>query len=105
MRSGQAPYPLSIVVPSKTVQVFYSGTVQGVGFRAGVRQVRNQGFATLQGYVKNLTDGRVELVVEGDDEIVEAFLRQVRLKYQFYIHDEVVTPIAFQDFRIFEIRR
>jgi acylphosphatase len=60
----------------KTVQVFYEGRVQGVGFRYTARRVA-AGF-DVAGYVRNLADGRVELVASGDDEEVDGFLMAVR---------------------------
>jgi acylphosphatase len=57
---------------SKTVQVFYEGRVQGVGFRYSARRVA-AGF-DVAGYVRNLPDGRVELVASGDEEEVDGFL-------------------------------
>ena len=60
----------------KTVQVFYEGRVQGVGFRYSARRVA-AGF-DLAGYVRNLPDGRVELVASGDEEEVDGFLQAVR---------------------------
>lgn len=61
---------------AKTVQVFYEGRVQGVGFRYTARRVA-AGF-DVAGYVRNLPDGRVELVACGDDEEVDGFLAAVR---------------------------
>jgi acylphosphatase len=58
------------------MQVFYSGPVQGVGFRYAVRQVA-QGYE-VTGLVRNLLDGRVELVAEGEREELEAFRVAVR---------------------------
>ncbi len=52
--------------------VFYSGRVQGVGFRATVRQLA-RGY-DVTGTVRNLPDGRVELVAEGPRSELEAFL-------------------------------
>ena len=55
---------------------YFSGHVQGVGFRytachaAGGRQVT--------GYVRNLDDGRVELVMEGPDAEMDAVLEGIR---------------------------
>ena len=56
--------------------VFFSGHVQGVGFRYRTFQVA-QGFE-VAGYVRNLSDGRVELEVEGDIAEIDAFLNAVR---------------------------
>ena len=58
-----------------SLQVFYEGHVQGVGFRFTVRHVA-KGF-DLTGWVRNLRDGRVELQVTGDEAEVRAFLDQV----------------------------
>ena len=56
----------------KTLQAFYEGRVQGVGFRYTARRIA-AGF-DVAGYVRNLADGRVELVASGDDEeaVIEA---------------------------------
>ena len=58
-----------------SLQVFYEGRVQGVGFRFSVRQIA-KGFE-VTGWVRNLPDGRVELHVTGHEEEVRAFLDQV----------------------------
>src|SRR4051794_1599178 len=55
-----------------SVQVFYEGNVQGVGFRWSVRDVA-KGF-DITGWVRNLPDGRVELQVNGEESEVRAFL-------------------------------
>lgn len=60
----------------KTVHVFYEGRVQGVGFRYTARRVA-AGF-DVSGYVRNLDDGRVELVASGDSEEVDGFLEAMR---------------------------
>ncbi|PSQ13683.1 acylphosphatase [Halobacteriales archaeon QS_8_69_73] len=52
--------------------VFVSGTVQGVYYRANTRDTaRERG---VDGWVRNLEDGRVEAVFEGDDPDVEAII-------------------------------
>lgn len=56
-------------------QVFYSGHVQGVGFRYTTSQIARK-FA-VTGFVRNLPDRRVELVVEGETEELAAFLQEV----------------------------
>lgn len=58
-----------------SLQVFYEGNVQGVGFRWSVGHVA-KGF-DVTGWVRNLADGRVELQVTGDNEEVRAFLDRV----------------------------
>jgi acylphosphatase len=54
------------------VTVFYSGRVQGIGFRATVRQLAC-GYEVV-GTVANLPDGRVELIAEGERAELEDFL-------------------------------
>ncbi|GAA0678422.1 acylphosphatase [Natronoarchaeum mannanilyticum] len=52
--------------------VFVSGRVQGVFYRANTREnARERG---VDGWVKNLEDGRVEAVFEGPTEAVEAMV-------------------------------
>ncbi|HSK73124.1 MAG TPA: acylphosphatase [Pyrinomonadaceae bacterium] len=48
-----------------------SGFVQGVGFRFFTQ--RSAARYQVRGYVKNLEDGRVEALAEGDEKAVEAF--------------------------------
>ena len=53
-----------------------SGRVQGVGFRFFVQD--HAGVEGVHGYVRNLPDGRVEALVEGDDESVLRVERALR---------------------------
>ena len=55
-----------------SLQVFYEGNVQGVGFRWTVRHAA-KGF-DVTGWVRNLPDGRVELQVTGEEDEVRALL-------------------------------
>jgi acylphosphatase len=89
---------------SASVQVFYEGNVQGVGFRWSVRNVA-KGF-DVTGFVRNLPDGRVELQAAGEDEEVRAFLEailQSELRAHIKKHSEMPLPNA-PAFRGFEIR-
>jgi acylphosphatase len=58
------------------MQIFYSGLVQGVGFRYTAKTVA-AGFEVV-GTVRNLPDGRVELIGEGDRGELEAFRDAIR---------------------------
>lgn len=66
--------------------VYYSGRVQGVGFRYTARAIAS-GYA-VAGYVRNLADGRVELVAEGEKDDLEAFLGAVRERFLDHLRDE-----------------
>lgn len=57
-------------MPSR-LHVYYSGHVQGVGFRYSVKQLSLEFDVT--GWVKNLEDGRVEMVIEGERDELETF--------------------------------
>jgi acylphosphatase len=60
----------------RRMQIFYSGCVQGVGFRYTAKTVA-AGFE-VTGVVRNLPDGRVELIAEGAHEELEAFRSAIR---------------------------
>lgn len=83
--------------------VCYTGHVQGVGFRYSSHSIARGSGVT--GYVRNLPDGRVELVAEGSREDLAAVLREIRDRFSGYIRDEKcdVQP-ATGEFTRFEIR-
>jgi acylphosphatase len=54
------------------VHVFVSGRVQGVYYRATTRETAHE--HGVDGWVKNLDDGRVEAVFEGEPDAVEAMI-------------------------------
>ena len=58
------------------MKIFYSGRVQGVGFRYTAKTVA-AGFE-VTGTVRNLPDGRVELIAEGARAELEAFRAAIR---------------------------
>ncbi|MFB6076212.1 MAG: acylphosphatase [Candidatus Aenigmatarchaeota archaeon] len=57
----------------KGVHVFISGRVQGVAFRASTRKKAKK--LGLNGWVRNLSDGRVEAVFEGDKNKIEKIIQ------------------------------
>ena len=59
-----------------SLQVFYEGRVQGIGFRWTVRHIAT-GF-DVTGWVRNLADGRVELQVNGEESEVLAFIDAIK---------------------------
>lgn len=87
------------------MRIFYSGNVQGVGFRYTVKSVA-AGYE-VTGYVRNLPDGRVELVAEGSKEELEAFRQGIRDSGldHFVRQEEAAWSEATGDYRGFEIVR
>ncbi|MBX3413828.1 MAG: acylphosphatase [Pirellulales bacterium] len=68
---------------SERREVFYSGRVQGVGFRYTTRRIAADYAVT--GHVRNLPDGRVELVVEGASGELDRFLAALAAEMSAYI--------------------
>ena len=89
----------------RRLNIFYSGRVQGVGFRYAVKTVA-AGFE-ISGTIRNLADGRVELVAEGTPEELEAFRNAIREEgLAGFIRDEQITWADAQNiFCGFEISR
>ena len=72
------------------MSVFYSGSVQGVGFRYTAKAVA-AGFE-VTGTVRNVLDGRVELIAEGARDELEAFRDAIRdAGLAGFIRDETVA--------------
>ena len=66
--------------------ILYSGRVQGVGFRFTVQ--RTAADLDLRGWVKNLPDGRVEILVEGDREKITQLCQNLEKYFLGYIKDK-----------------
>ena len=83
-------------------RVLYSGRVQGVGFRYTAQRIAQQHAVT--GFVKNLRDGRVELVAEGSRGEIDRLLREIAAAMEGNIEeaDEQAVP-ATGLFRKFEV--
>ncbi|MDG2208194.1 MAG: acylphosphatase [Pirellulales bacterium] len=81
-------------------EALYSGRVQGVGFRQSVCSLASG--SELRGYVQNLDNGKVRLVVEGDE--VDHLLQKVADFWSRHISDiqitEVNTSGMFSNFSI-----
>jgi acylphosphatase len=88
----------------KRAHVFYAGRVQGVGFRMTAEDAARE--LGVVGWVKNLRDGRVELVAEANEETLEQFLETIRTgpMKNFIAQADVSWSEASETFDEFEIR-
>ncbi len=86
----------------KQVRVYYTGRVQGVGFRFTARDVANA-FGVV-GWVKNLSDGRVEIRAEAEEPVLKDFLKKIFTYFSRYIQDVQTEWLdatgEYKDFRI-----
>ena len=82
--------------------MLYAGHVQGVGFRYTAQRLA-RGYS-VTGFVRNLGDGRVELVVEGESGEVDRFLEDISDRMGHYVRSATgkrSSPTGeFSDFRI-----
>lgn len=81
----------------------YRGRVQGVGFRYTVRRIATN--HPITGYVKNLPDGSVELVVQGSPQAINALLADVAQHFHGNITGcERHSVASAETFSTFDIR-
>ena len=84
------------------VHVFFSGRVQGVGFRYTARALAHR--HSVSGFVRNLADGRVELEAEGPREKVTVYLGELGREFRHYIQEQEARWLpatgSYQGFRV-----
>jgi acylphosphatase len=84
-------------------RVRYSGRVQGVGFRYTVQHLAED--FPVGGYVRNMPDGDVEVVAEGESDQVGALLDAIGRRMESYIEKTVVQDeVSGGGYRGFRIR-
>ncbi|HID23998.1 MAG TPA: acylphosphatase [Planctomycetaceae bacterium] len=87
----------------RRLRVIYHGRVQGVGFRFTTASLARR--YPVVGYVRNVPNGTVELVVEGEAGAVDEFLQAIERTFRGYIHNwDVVELPPGERFERFEIR-
>lgn len=88
----------------KTIHALISGKVQGVFFRQSTQKKARQ--LSISGWVKNLTDGRVELMATGDDANIAAFCAWLKQGPRLASVDAVaIHDVETQPFVEFSVRR
>ena len=87
----------------KQIHAYYSGRVQGIGFRYTAEDVaRDLGVC---GWVKNLPDGRVEVLAEQEEDNLKEFLEKINNFFSRYIQDvDIEWSIATGEFKDFGLR-
>jgi len=87
----------------KIVHIFLSGRVQGVGFRAFIRE--NAHRLGVKGWAKNLNNGRVEAVFSGPEEKVDKLVELVKKGPRFgKVKNIKINNDIDEEFTNFEIR-
>jgi arylsulfatase A-like enzyme len=104
MKPGENQLDKPLPMKPTGKMVHYSGKVQGVGFRATVEGIAHE--YPVSGWVKNLADGRVQLLAEGPEYAVEMFLKAVSERWKDNITktetaDQAVTN-KFKSFAVVE---
>ncbi len=85
-------------------RILFSGRVQGVGFRFRTQEIARR-YPEIAGFVRNLPDGRVELVIEGPAASLKAMVDDVSTAMSGYIeHVDVSQYGGTEAFSGFEIR-
>ena len=85
----------------KTIELYASGRVQSVGFRACVKRVA--GNLGILGEVMNLSDGRVRITATAEEVILEKFVSMLYGCPRVVIRNLEVRdrdPVTFSDFSI-----
>lgn len=78
-----------------TIRVIYTGNVQGVGFRASTKAIAKR--YPVSGYVRNLPDRTVELVLCGTDADLQQVLDEVQSAFKRNITNANKTAAAIDE--------
>jgi len=85
------------------LHAYYTGRVQGVGFRYTCVDIAAE--LGVSGWVKNLRDGRVEVMAEAEENVLKEFLSRVHLQFSHYIENvDAAWPEATGEFKGFGIK-
>ena len=86
----------------KSVRLYINGTVQGVFFRAFVKE--NAERYNVKGFIRNLEDGKIEVFLEGDATNVNKLIELCKKgpKHAQIMNVEI-KPERFQDFKVFKV--
>ena len=85
-----------------TKHIYFSGEVQGVGFRYRSCYIAQS--LGLTGWVENLWDGRVEMEVQGDENSIQQMLVQIQKQRWIEVNHMEIMEIPCVEERGFRIR-
>lgn len=74
---------------------YYSGFVQGVGFRFITQRLSQE--YNLKGWVRNLSDGRVEILVQGPQSTIEKLFLAIHHRFQENITEQKTEILPKED--------
>ncbi len=87
----------------RRLHIYYKGSVQGVGFRFTVERIATE--LKLTGWVRNMPDGGVELIAEGDKDSLCVLLENIRENMSNYITRDVILWQEYKgEYRDFGIK-
>lgn len=87
----------------KRSYIIYSGSVQGVGFRFTAQRIADS--LGLTGWIRNLPDGSVEAVCEGEEKDIALFIAKIRNELGPYIRSaNVKWEKASGEYQLFDIK-
>jgi acylphosphatase len=82
--------------------IIFTGQVQGVGFRYTAHRIASR--HRLTGFVRNLPDGEVEMLVQGKPEDIDSCIEDIKADFAGYIRQTIIVEIPldprYKDFRI-----
>ncbi len=86
----------------KAAKIIVKGTVQGLYFRNFVKESADQ--LELRGFVRNLENGSVEVVVEGEIDNVDKMHELCKTgPKNAIVKNVIMEEVSFQDLRDFKI--
>jgi len=85
-----------------TKRIIFVGRVQGVGFRFTIRRAASR--RLLNGFVRNVPDGTVEMLAQGRSENIDDCIQDIKEYFAGYIREtrieEVPSDPRYTDFKI-----
>jgi acylphosphatase len=88
----------------KTVNLIIKGKVQGVFFRQAAKEQAER--LGITGWVKNISEGRVEVMASGDEEHLQDFIEWCHAgPRKADVEDVIITPLSEQKFDEFTVIR